>query len=252
MKVKQFVKEIFAQMKRDWRMPVTEHQIYDTTERVIGTYMGKPLYRKVVDCGYGPNKAQKTVALGFHAERYLSIVGTFQGSDFSGPLNNANDSNVQYQFALDVTMSTNGDSIVLSSRNMDRSTAHVFVTLEYTKTTDTASDSKVPFEPLTEYSTEERMIGYWIDGKPLYRRVIELTSPISLTANTWGKVALNSFDVGDRLVFCDMIAHVNNEQYVVHPLAARVDRTEGALFVWITVGLSGIDTIISEYTKTTD
>ena len=46
------------------------------------------------------------------------------------------------------------------------------ITIEYTKTTDTAATTpKIPFEPLTEYSTEEKMVGYWIDGKPLYRKV---------------------------------------------------------------------------------
>ena len=46
----------------------------------------------------------------------------------------------------------------------------ITVTLKYTKTTDSPSTSKIPFEPLVEYSTDEKFIGYWIDGKKLYRK----------------------------------------------------------------------------------
>lgn len=35
------------------------------------------------------------------------------------------------------------------------------------------------------YSTTEQLIGFWIDGSPLYERVIELSSDVSLSANTW-------------------------------------------------------------------
>ena len=35
------------------------------------------------------------------------------------------------------------------------------------------------------YSTEEKVIGEWIDGKPLYRKVIELASELTIDANSW-------------------------------------------------------------------
>lgn len=37
-----------------------------------------------------------------------------------------------------------------------------------------------------DYSTEEQVIGKWIDGKPLYRKTITGTTPA--TAETWGDV----------------------------------------------------------------
>lgn len=35
------------------------------------------------------------------------------------------------------------------------------------------------------YSTEEKVIGEWIDGKPLYRKVIELASELTINTNSW-------------------------------------------------------------------
>ncbi|MBQ6734837.1 MAG: hypothetical protein IJR00_08010 [Lachnospiraceae bacterium] len=169
MKVKQFVKEIFRQVKRDWYMPVTEHQIYDTTERVIGTYMGKPLYRKVFE-DVAPNTVLVT-----GVENFVRFDGINQNNvdvvDIGGNLGVSaacftfSDGTIKFvgAFASGQYMYVNAEIIII----------------EYTKTTDTASDSKVPFEPLTEYSTEERMIGYWIDGKPLYRKCIETQTPPS-------------------------------------------------------------------------
>ena len=34
------------------------------------------------------------------------------------------------------------------------------------------------------YSTEETRIGTWIDGRPIYRRVFQITTPSTLNANT--------------------------------------------------------------------
>ena len=36
---------------------------------------------------------------------------------------------------------------------------------------------------VTDYSTTEQQIGYWIDGKPLYRKVFNITNPASTNTN---------------------------------------------------------------------
>lgn len=38
---------------------------------------------------------------------------------------------------------------------------------------------------LHKYSTTEHIVGEWIDGKPIYERTFELTSPLSVPYNTW-------------------------------------------------------------------
>ena len=47
MKAKQFAEEIIRRVRGSY-LPVTEYQVYSTDETVIGAYMGKPLYRKVI------------------------------------------------------------------------------------------------------------------------------------------------------------------------------------------------------------
>lgn len=44
---------------------------------------------------------------------------------------------------------------------------------------------------LDNYSTEEQIVGTWIDGKPIYRRVVEFT--FSSTQNTWNLVVSQTF-----------------------------------------------------------
>lgn len=53
----------------------------------------------------------------------------------------------------------------------------------YAITDDAGSSSGGSSEEI--YSTEETRIGTWIDGKPLYRRVFEVTTP---SGTSWGQV----------------------------------------------------------------
>lgn len=253
MKVKQFVKEIFAQMKRDWYMPVTEHQIYDTTERVIGTYMGKPLYRKTISGITTPSAANTE-----------TDVYTVPDAEYIVSINGRTDVGVQTNMyhAPAVFMSTWASGAIIKMIAAGWLNLPIIITVEYTKTTDTASESKVPFEPLTEYSTEERMIGYWIDGKPLYRKVwSDLTIPSGNNDTT--------IPLGDQNI--DMIVRVSTSSKMGAienpPLSYDTGGNNQALQVFIGTGgslfvrmrgtaLSQYTgkkiSVILEYTKTTD
>ena len=55
---------------------------YSTTETVVGEYNGKPLYRKVVDCGTLPNKTEKEILHGVSNLNIIThITGTAWDSD---------------------------------------------------------------------------------------------------------------------------------------------------------------------------
>lgn len=43
------------------------------------------------------------------------------------------------------------------------------------------------------YSADEREVGVWVDGKPLYQRTITLSSAISVASNTWVTIYTNTF-----------------------------------------------------------
>ena len=55
---------------------------YSTTETVVGEYNGKPLYRKVVDCGTLPNNTAKEILHGVSNLNIITLItGTAWDSD---------------------------------------------------------------------------------------------------------------------------------------------------------------------------
>ena len=124
-----------------------------------------------------------------------------------------------------------------------------------------ASDSDDTYQPYAMtnqrltgdmiYSTSETNTGkIWIDGKPIYRKVMSPTSSFTVSANDW--VTINSVislpSNIDQLLFAE-IRHANNYS----PWIAMARYASGNLQVYSQHGIelytSG--TIIIEYTKTT-
>lgn len=107
------------------------------------------------------------------------------------------------------------------------------------------------------YSTEETRIGTWIDGKPLYRRVLIGTTPKSI--NNWETVG--SIGTEKDLISCFTALDPQNGYKVIIPyydtqlaIAIRFVVSTGDLQLYITRNdaVNHPCTIISEYTKTTD
>lgn len=55
------------------------------------------------------------------------------------------------------------------------------------------------------YSTEERVIGVWTDGKPLYQKTIVLASSMSITSNTWTDIDNGDWSFVDTFVLGLMV-----------------------------------------------
>ena len=158
-------------------------ECYSTEERVVGCWIdGKPLYQKTIDFGALPNADQKAVA--HNISNIDNIVNLF------GVANNTN-SNLN-DFALpyiDTNSLQNGIGLYINSTNItirtgsDRSGLTAFIIIQYTKTTDTAgSGTWTPSGiPAVHYSTEEHVIGTWIDGSTLYEKTITIAA---LPSNT--------------------------------------------------------------------
>lgn len=169
---KQFVRKIFEDIKSNWFLPVTEHQVYSTTETVIGVWTdGKPLYRSVIDCGALPANTEKVVNHGIaNIDKLVYANGcTFNESGTMLPLPFVHHSTLNANIYLNAT----NTQVIIRTATSRTGFNNTYVTIHYTKTTDTASYSKVPFEPLVEYSLEEKMVGFWVDGKPIYRKTVD-------------------------------------------------------------------------------
>jgi hypothetical protein len=74
---------------------------------------------------------------------------------------------------------------VISSENVSVYT-EAYVTIYYTKTTDTAGSGTWNGQGglAHHYSTNETVIGTWIDGKPIYEKTVEIAN-LPSTANVY-------------------------------------------------------------------
>ena len=102
------------------------------------------------------------------------------------------------------------------------------------------------FQPVI-YSTEEREIGVWTDGKPLYQKTYIGLNVEILNANTWYDTGLLASGV-DVFVVGEMI-DINNQAYPVN-VAFMSSNTK----IGISCGMSNRTGVILtiQYTKTTD
>ena len=100
-------------------------------------------------------------------------------------------------------------------------------TVQYTKTTDSA----VEIGSDTDYSTTEKIVGTWIDGKPIWQKTVTGTAP-----NGWGDTAHNIANIDKVINVSCGIIHSNS--YIVVGSATdigrflcQVGRTNVALYV---------------------
>ena len=109
------------------------------------------------------------------------------------------------------------------------------------------------------YSTDEQVIGKWTDGKPLYRKVVEIGSLPNNKAQTYNHNISNM----DMLTYYDLIWYDTEDNLFLK--APRIDNLE--VFVKceinttnIQIEAKGLDwsnrtqnaKVVLEYTKTTD
>lgn len=111
-------------------------------------------------------------------------------------------------------------------------------------------------EPLDIYSTEEKRIGMWIDGKPLYRRVVTGTLGVDVIDNGYHRIT--TIENLDTCVSCNgFIYHgvysymrefiPNTAIYIGWSMNGDITAYEAA------TGFSNKEVVlILEYTKTTD
>lgn len=130
---------------------------------------------------------------------------------------------------------------------------------EKAKGTYFVDDGQSGGSALEVYSTEETRIGTWIDGKPLYRKVIQATSPSSIT-----QVAqpIASLGYAVNLIECSAVLVQSSGLHIPLPAAYGANfyaslpdiRPNGDIYmgVYHTNYVGRPVTIVLKYTKTTD
>ena len=114
-----------------WKKTAWDADVYSTTETVVGTYMGKPLYRKVVDCGALPNNTTKEI---LHNIANINIITKTSGTAWMNdgitiPLPTAS-------LTSPVEIDSDKSKIYITTITDKSTSTNSNVTLEYTKTTD--------------------------------------------------------------------------------------------------------------------
>lgn len=156
---------------------------YSSQEREVGCWTdGKPLYQITIDQTIGSD-ADYTV--------------------FANGIENAHLVNAKCEYSSGRWMSANYPSIgslssskfcyvevlngALKLHNQANQSTHWIATIQYTKTADIAgSGNWTPLgKPTVHYSTEEQVIGTWIDGKPLYEKTLHIVEGTEQTTKIY-------------------------------------------------------------------
>lgn len=174
--------------------------IYSLEEREVGVWTdGKPLYQKTVHIDSLPNNAYTS---GYYAhgisnlDKIHNVFGTvtFSSGNVShlprlGMFNNS--ATDVFSSSITITSITLTEIEIITGT--DRSNCSADITLLYTKTTDTpGSGTWTPSGvPAHHYSTDEQVIGTWVDGSTLYEKTYIFDTVISLSSNTWINTSYN-------------------------------------------------------------
>ena len=225
--------------------------LYSTDEKMIGQWIdGKPLYEKVI---------YNTTLSSISNNAWTEYATLTDGKDlvsfrFSRALS---DGTLQAMFNDIAGQIDNGKVNIISrtsSLTLDNSKSYAIV--QYTKTTDTA----ISIGSDTDYSTTEKIVGTWIDGRPLYQQTVYVSAlPNKTTINIAHNIS--NMDFGFLVVPSFGYSSSNHETFplarcddasINYQISVYVNRTniliQGRSYDWS--GAIGYLTI--QYVKTTD
>lgn len=225
-------------------IPIGIADIHSTEEREIGVWIdGKPIYQKTITnqsitlSWVSSNKhALATIdPLIENVDLFISIKGYIPATNVAMNISAYVDNN-KWKLA-----SILGDTITT-------------LTIQYTKTTDTPGSGKyVPSGALAvHYSTDEQIIGTWIDGSTLYEKTYEITTP-SVTATPTAVIEYPSNfaikHIDGLFNNANPINIYRGANYYTATFNNKTNHTIDVEAKGISVGVSGIITL--QYTKST-
>ena len=235
--------------------PLMQPVIYSEEEREIGCWTdGRPLYARIIDI------ASVSFSQSAYNDYYASV-------NLSSYLNNIS------TLFIDVTASayymsgyprafrrwtfdnTNDTPRVELYIEANRSNMPVKLAVHYTKTTDQpGSGTWIPNGALaTHYSTDEQVVGTWIDGSTVYEKVIETTfnnaSPrYTLDLSTMDGTPITLIDTSNSFLYYNN----NGTQIVQVATQAATNYTSSTLTYNHQQGaVTGKAYVTVRYTKTT-
>ena len=183
--------------------------IYSTDEREIGVWTdGKPLYQKTytitTDIGSSAYDIDSTFVPSAYTLcksecNYMKMGGGYAGTIFSGETvtNNA---------AMRIIQSeTRGLHCSIDGFGSGYYSDETVITVYYTKAADTPGSGKYAPSgvPTVHYSTDEQVVGTWIDGSTLYEQTIYVENPTK--NSTSGYYYYNVFSTATNIDFATLL-----------------------------------------------
>ena len=141
--------------------------IYSTEERLIGQWIdGKPLYKTTRYFGTG--NTANTLKKVAHNIANIAMIVKVEGLNVGGDAKKTGGSLPWVDMTNYLASLWADETDMVFRSNYDSTSITYYATIYYTKTTDSATS----IGDETDYSTTEKIVGTWIDGKPLYQKVI--------------------------------------------------------------------------------
>ena len=143
--------------------------LYSTDEKIVGCWVdGKPIYKYTYVTTSDVTLANNSWATVFTYDGSIDIVAKTEAIRKTTTASEC----ISYPVGCDVTSSTS----TAVKFKVDASSSIVFkagsvFTIYFTKTTDAANSFNIGSD--TDYSTDEKIVGTWIDGKPLYQKTVD-------------------------------------------------------------------------------
>lgn len=181
----------------------SKSDIYSTSEKMIGQWTdGKPLYQRVFS-GSFPSTTTGTYASASigtitNLDKVVSTEGFYYINNtwVSMPWTSGSG----YMSKAKVTQSGTTGTVTLETNNSSSAGVTGYVVVQYTKTTD----SSVSIGEETEYSTSEKIVGSWINGKPIYQKTITgYNLPSDIVDDTYKGVNIPYPSGIDRVISLD-------------------------------------------------
>lgn len=226
--------------------------IYSTEEREIGVWTdNKPLYQKTLTIPLSNVSDWTLVDDTISYDKLVQAVGTFWEDGGNGDQighSSARDETPRLAVKTDHKLYYFADNIS-SGRNYKYD-----VTIQYTKTTDTPTDAQYNAlgVPMVHYSTDEQIIGTWIDGKPIYRRTWNFTTPVTVNSNSWADTDISvASEYINMIIGCDAVSDAGAKWNFI---SATTDLATTTYVRLLNIRNTGVYVkyLTLEYTKTTD
>ena len=206
--------------------------IYSEEEREVGVWTdGKPLYQKTFD------KSTMLVSDNTWNNDILGTTGSgISIKNYEGYFNLGTTTLFSYNYYRSsseyFTSVANDDIDIRPNMNAGMSVYAGIVTIWYTKDSDVAGSGKYTTlaTPAVHYSTDEHIIGTWIDGKTLYQKSIQFTTASS---SEYSSLNLNISNADTVMIVFDASFAIdsNGSYFQVMPYHSSIQSTEISGFV---------------------